>query len=74
MMQRRPGVIAREEADFVSLGRGALAHADWPARLRAGAEFEPFDRELLAPIADLANAARHRETVRRAAGSDQAPR
>ncbi len=68
------GVIAREEADFVSLGRGALAHADWPARLRAGAEFEPFDRELLAPIADLANAARHRETVRRAAGSDQAPR
>jgi len=29
-------------------------------RLRAGKEHETFDRGLLAPIADLANAARHR--------------
>lgn len=55
------GMMARDEADFVSLGRGALTHADWPARLRAGQQLERFDRELLAPIADLANAARHRE-------------
>lgn len=55
------GMMARDEADFVSLGRGALTHADWPARLRAGQPLERFDRELLAPIADLANAARHRE-------------
>ena len=54
------GMMAREEADFVSLGRGALTHADWPARLRAGLGHEAFDRGLLAPIADLANAARHR--------------
>ncbi|CAB3912950.1 NADH oxidase [Achromobacter aegrifaciens] len=55
------GMMARQEADFVSLGRGALTHSDWPARLRAGAAMESFDRGLLAPIADLANAARHRE-------------
>ncbi|MBB1592843.1 NADH:flavin oxidoreductase [Achromobacter sp. UMC46] len=54
------GMLARQEADFVSLGRGALTHADWPARLRAGDEPEVFDRGLLAPIADLANAVRHR--------------
>ncbi|MGV2908060.1 NADH:flavin oxidoreductase [Achromobacter sp. AGC25] len=54
------GMIARQEADFVSLGRGALTHADWPARLRAGQAHETFDRGLLAPIADLANAVRHR--------------
>lgn len=57
---RADGMIARQEADFVSLGRGALTHADWPMRLRAGKEHETFDRGLLAPIADLANAARHR--------------
>lgn len=54
------GVVARHEADWVSLGRGALTHADWPARLRAGEMHESFDRGLLAPIADLANAVRHR--------------
>src|SRR5690606_16498973 len=54
------GVLARQEADFLSLGRGALPHADWPARLRAGKVHETFDRGLLAPIADLANAVRHR--------------
>jgi 2,4-dienoyl-CoA reductase-like NADH-dependent reductase (Old Yellow Enzyme family) len=54
------GMLGRQEADFVSLGRGALTHADWPARLRAGVEHEAFDRGLLAPIADLANAIRHR--------------
>lgn len=53
-------LIARQEADFVSLGRGALTHADWPARLCAGKGHEAFDRGLLAPIADLANADRHR--------------
>lgn len=56
---RAKALLAREEADFVSLGRGALTHADWPARLRAGARHEAFDRALLAPIADLDNAARH---------------
>jgi 2,4-dienoyl-CoA reductase-like NADH-dependent reductase (Old Yellow Enzyme family) len=66
------GMMASKEADFVSLGRGALTHPDWPARLRAGKELETFDRGLLAPIADLANAARHREERRRAWGGGSA--
>ncbi len=53
-------LLASGDADFVSLGRGALTHADWPARLRAGVRHAAFDRGLLAPIADLDNAARHR--------------
>jgi 2,4-dienoyl-CoA reductase-like NADH-dependent reductase (Old Yellow Enzyme family) len=57
---RAEDLMAREEADFVSLGRGALTHADWPARLRAAQPQEEFDRGLLAPIADLDNAVRHR--------------
>nr|AFK73190.1 old yellow enzyme OYE6 [Achromobacter sp. JA81] len=60
---RAEGVLSRQEADFISLGRGALTHADWPARLRAGMPHEEFDRGLLAPIADLDNAARHRAQV-----------
>ncbi|WP_313372196.1 NADH:flavin oxidoreductase [Achromobacter animicus] len=57
---RAEGLIARQEADFVSLGRGALMRADWPARLQAGRPQGEFDRGLLAPIADLDNAVRHR--------------
>ena len=64
-------VLAREEADFVSLGRGALTHADWPARLREGAPHEAFDRGLLAPIADLDNAVRHQAAHPRSAASNQ---
>ncbi|ANN70472.1 NADH:flavin oxidoreductase [Bordetella bronchialis] len=60
------GMLARGEADFISLGRGALTHADWPAKLRAGESHEAFDPGLLSPIADLANAARHRDERRRA--------
>jgi len=52
------GMVARREADMISLGRGALTHADWPTRLRVGETHGVFDRGLLAPIADLANAAR----------------
>ncbi|WP_313624027.1 NADH:flavin oxidoreductase [Achromobacter sp.] len=57
------GMLRREEADFVSLGRGALTHSDWPARLCAGTPHDSFDRGLLAPIADLDNAVRHRAQV-----------
>ena len=62
------GLLARHEADFVSLGRGALTHADWPQRLRVGATLKTFDRGLLSPIADLANAERHR--AQRSRGDD----
>ena len=54
------GMVERGEADLVSLGRGALAHADWPHRLRNGLVLQAFDRALLSPIADLANAERLR--------------
>ncbi|MCV2348318.1 NADH:flavin oxidoreductase [Paucibacter sp. Y2R2-4] len=54
------GMIARGEADLVSLGRGALTHANWPHRLRDGQVLEAFDRALLSPVADLANADRLR--------------
>lgn len=53
------GMLARGEADFVSLGRGALAHADWPRRVRDGLPLAAFDPAMLAPIADLAHAGRH---------------
>lgn len=54
------GMIERGEADLVSLGRGALTHADWPQRVHSGQALQDFDRALLSPIADLANADRLR--------------
>jgi 2,4-dienoyl-CoA reductase-like NADH-dependent reductase (Old Yellow Enzyme family) len=64
---RAAALLGGGEADMVSLGRGALTHADWPNRVRAGAPLEPFDRQMLAPIADLANADRQRGLLRGAA-------
>lgn len=54
------GMVARGEADAVSLGRGALAQADWPHRVRHGAPLVSFDPAILSPLADLANADRWR--------------
>jgi len=54
------GMVARGEADAVSLGRGALAQADWPQRVRNGAPLAPFDPAMLSPLADLGNADRWR--------------
>ena len=55
------GMVERGEADVVSLGRGALAQADWPQRVRDGAAPASFDPAILSPLADLANAARWRQ-------------
>lgn len=55
-------LIVRGDADLVSLGRGALANPDWPGRLASGRASEPFDPAMLTPIADLANADRHRRS------------
>jgi len=55
------GMVERGEADVVSLGRGALAQADWPQRVRHGAAPASFDHAILSPLADLANADRWRE-------------
>jgi 2,4-dienoyl-CoA reductase-like NADH-dependent reductase (Old Yellow Enzyme family) len=62
-------MLERGEADLVSLGRGALAHADWPQRVQKRLELEDFDRQLLSPIADLANADRFRAAVKSRCGA-----
>ncbi len=45
--------VLKAGADFIALGRGALANHDWPARVKAGEDLKEFDREILAPIADI---------------------
>ena len=58
---RAAAMLDSGEADLVSLGRGALTHADWPRRVRKGEPLAEFDRAILSPLADLANARRVRE-------------
>lgn len=55
---RAVDMLAGHDADVVTLGRGALTHADWPRRVQTGAATEAFDQTILAPLADLANADR----------------
>jgi 2,4-dienoyl-CoA reductase-like NADH-dependent reductase (Old Yellow Enzyme family) len=57
---RAMAMVERGEADVVSLGRGALAQADWPRRVRTGAPLASFDPAMLSPLADLGNADRWR--------------
>jgi 2,4-dienoyl-CoA reductase-like NADH-dependent reductase (Old Yellow Enzyme family) len=49
-------VLDGGHADLVSIGRGALANPDLPARLMAGSNLERFDDAMLAPMATIANA------------------
>lgn len=63
---RAAGMVARGEADLIALGRGALSNADWPRRVRDGLPLEEFDRTLLSPLADLANADLRRARTARA--------
>jgi 2,4-dienoyl-CoA reductase-like NADH-dependent reductase (Old Yellow Enzyme family) len=53
------GLVERKEADFISLGRGALAYPDRPRRIAAHMRLDPFDPGVLSPIADLQNADRY---------------
>lgn len=53
--QQAAGMVGRGEADLISLGRGALTHADWPLRVLSGTPIDEFDRNILSPLADLAN-------------------
>ncbi|WP_129646403.1 oxidoreductase [Peristeroidobacter agariperforans] len=59
------GMIDRGEADFVSLGRGALMHPDWVRKVSGERAIEEFDRGLILPIADLENARRYVERMGR---------
>ncbi|VVD94824.1 NADH:flavin oxidoreductase [Pandoraea eparura] len=40
-------------ADVIALGRGALSNPDWPHRVSGDMALSTFDRDLLAPIADI---------------------
>lgn len=42
-----------ETADFVAIGKTALANPDWPQRIRRGQSLRPFDPDLLSPLADI---------------------
>lgn len=55
---RAAELLADHEVDVVTLGRGALTHADWPQRVAQGTGLGEFDRRILAPLADLENADR----------------
>jgi 2,4-dienoyl-CoA reductase-like NADH-dependent reductase (Old Yellow Enzyme family) len=55
-LEQAAAVIDGGHADLVSLGRGALANPDLPARLIGGADREPFDHAMLSPMATIANA------------------
>lgn len=65
---RAANLLEGGDADVVSLGRMALTHADWPRRVHHGQPIGEFDREILSPIADLANADRRRAELALAAG------
>ncbi|MFN3726001.1 MAG: NADH:flavin oxidoreductase [Allosphingosinicella sp.] len=55
---RAAELLSAHEADMVTLGRGALTHADWPQRVVEGAQLSEFDRRILSPLANLENADR----------------
>lgn len=58
------GLVERGEADFVSLGRGALTHPDWPRRVMNDASLDAFDPGILSPIADIENADKHHAKIK----------
>lgn len=45
--------VMEMEADFVALGRGALANHDWPKRVANGETIHGFDNTILGPIANI---------------------
>lgn len=61
--QHAEEMVACGEADLVSLGRGALTHADFPKRLHARQPIAAFDSGIFAPLADLESQDRRREAL-----------
>lgn len=45
--------LASTDADVIALGRGALSNPDWPQKLRGNYAIQPFEPEMLTPLADL---------------------
>ncbi|WP_415902976.1 NADH:flavin oxidoreductase [Neptuniibacter sp. QD29_5] len=52
-------VIGNGNADFVSIGKAALANQDWPNLVKRSEDTNMFDFAMLAPIADLENSKRY---------------
>ncbi|OUS26948.1 NADH:flavin oxidoreductase [Gammaproteobacteria bacterium 45_16_T64] len=48
--------LKNEQADFVALGKIALANQDWPAVVKAEGILNTFDFSMLSPIANLSSA------------------
>ncbi len=57
-------VLSGGHADVLSLGHGALANPDLPARVAAGEPLAGFDRAMVSPMVTVANARRWREGLR----------
>jgi len=54
--ESRAQQVMQMGADFIALGRGALANHDWPERVAAGEEIREFDSAILGPIANIKDA------------------
>jgi 2,4-dienoyl-CoA reductase-like NADH-dependent reductase (Old Yellow Enzyme family) len=48
-------MVRAGHADIIAIGRGALTHQDFPTRVASGKPLSEFDRDILSPVADLAN-------------------
>ncbi len=61
-------LIGKGEADFFTVGKGALADPAWARKVAAGLTPIPFDPGMTTPLANLANTAawRQRQTVKAA--------
>lgn len=62
-LDQTSAVLDGGHADLVSIGRGALANPDLPARLAAGSDLQQFDHAMLSPMATIANARAWRAAV-----------
>jgi 2,4-dienoyl-CoA reductase-like NADH-dependent reductase (Old Yellow Enzyme family) len=61
-MRQAADVLDDRHADLLSIGRGALANPDLPARLAGDVELAPFDHAMLSPMATISNARSWRAT------------
>ncbi|WP_424769212.1 NADH:flavin oxidoreductase [Paenibacillus sp. sgz302251] len=46
-------LLARGEADLITLGKGALANHDWPKRVADGRPLNEFNPSILGPLANI---------------------
>ena len=51
--ETRATEMMEKGADFIALGRGALANHDWPERVATGGTLREFDSAILGPIANI---------------------